>query len=87
LAELQRTLLDRAASHLHPGGVLIYAVCSTDPRESDDVVEAFLTKNNFSRGLIPGRYEEMLSAAGDVLVPPGIDGRDGFYIARLERGA
>ncbi|MBC5815262.1 MAG: hypothetical protein GIW97_01865 [Candidatus Eremiobacteraeota bacterium] len=87
LAELQRSLLEQAASHLHPGGVLIYAVCSTDPRESDDIVEAFLSRNNFSRGLIPGRYEEMLSASGDVVIPPGIDGRDGFYIARLERGA
>jgi len=87
LSELQRGLLDQAASHLHPGGVLIYAVCSTDPRESDDVVEAFLSRNNFSRGLIPGRYEELLSPSGDVLIPPGVDGRDGFYIARLERGA
>jgi 16S rRNA (cytosine967-C5)-methyltransferase len=87
LAELQCSLLQQAASHLHPGGVLIYAVCSTDPRESDDIVEAFLIKNNFTRGLIPARYEELLSPAGDVLIPPGIDGRDGFFIARLERGA
>lgn len=87
LAELQQSLLEQAASHLHPGGVLIYAVCSTDPRESDDVVDAFLMKNNFTRGLIPARYEELLSPAGDVLIPPGIDGRDGFFIARLERGA
>ena len=37
------------------------------------------------RGLIPGRYEELLDEAGDVVVAPGIEGRDGFYIARLER--
>jgi hypothetical protein len=30
-------------------------------------------------------FESLLTDAGDVLVPPGIDGRDGFYIARLER--
>lgn len=87
LAELQRALLEQAANNLHPGGVLIYAVCSTDPRESDDVVSAFMERNNFARGLVPGRYEELLSAAGDVVVVPGIEGRDGFYIARLERGA
>lgn len=87
LSHTQRALLDEAALHVHPGGVLVYAVCSTDPRESDDVVNAFLQRNNFSRGLIPARYEPLQNDAGDVVVPPGLDGRDGFYIARLERGA
>ena len=87
LAELQRALLEQAAIHLHPGGVLIYAVCSTDPRESDEVVSAFVERNNFTRGLVPERYEELLTPLGDVVVLPGIEGRDGFYIARLERGA
>ncbi|GAC1392103.1 MAG: 16S rRNA (cytosine(967)-C(5))-methyltransferase RsmB [Vulcanimicrobiaceae bacterium] len=87
LADLQRALLAQAATHLHAGGVLVYAVCSTDPRESDDVVNEFLERNNFSRGLMPGRYEELQNAFGDVVIAPGLDGRDGFYIARLERGA
>ena len=87
LAELQADLLEQAARNLLPGGVLVYAVCSTDPRESDEVVDAFLVRSNFTRGLIPGRYEELLNQAGDVVVAPGIEGRDGFYIARLERPA
>jgi 16S rRNA C967 or C1407 C5-methylase (RsmB/RsmF family) len=48
-------------------------------------MEWFLARENFARGPIPGAYESLLTDAGDVLVPPGIDGRDGFYIARLER--
>jgi 16S rRNA (cytosine967-C5)-methyltransferase len=86
LAQTQRALLAEASAHVHPGGVLVYAVCSTDPREGDDVVNDFLKRNNFSRGLIPARYEPLQNDAGDVVVAPGIDGRDGFYIARLERG-
>ncbi|HLX25770.1 MAG TPA: transcription antitermination factor NusB [Candidatus Cybelea sp.] len=87
LALTQRALLERAARHVYPGGVLVYAVCTTDPRETTEVIEWFLSGQNFDRGLIPAAYRPLLTAAGDVLVPPGIEGRDGFYIARLERRA
>jgi len=84
LALAQRGVLERVARHVEPGGALVYAVCSTDPRETIEVVEWFLSRHNFERGLIPAAYEALLTDGGDVLVPPGIDGRDGFYIARLE---
>jgi 16S rRNA (cytosine967-C5)-methyltransferase len=85
LALTQRALLDAMARHVYPGGVLVYAVCSTDPRETTEVIEGFLARENFERGLIPAAYEPLLTADGDVLVSPGIEGRDGFYIARLDR--
>jgi 16S rRNA (cytosine967-C5)-methyltransferase len=84
LALTQRAVLERVARHIAPGGVLVYAVCSTDPRETIEVVEWFLSRHNFERGLIPSAYETLLMDSGDVLVPPGIGGRDGFFIARLE---
>lgn len=87
LALMQRTLLERAAAHVYPGGVLVYAVCSTDPRETTEVIEWFLSGQDFERGLIPAAYQPFLTGDGDVLVPPGIEGRDGFYIARVERRA
>ena len=85
LASTQRALLEQAARHVRPSGTLVYAVCSTDPRETTEVMEWFLARENFERGPIPAAYEPLLTGAGDVLVPPGIDGRDGFYIARLVR--
>lgn len=85
LALTQRALLERAAEHVYPGGALVYAVCSTDPRETTEVIDWFLSGQNFERGLIPAAYEPFLNGEGDVLVPPGIEGRDGFYIARVER--
>jgi 16S rRNA (cytosine967-C5)-methyltransferase len=85
LALTQRALLERAARHVYPGGALVYAVCSTDPRETTEVIDWFLSGHNFERGLIPAAYRPFLTGDGDVLVPPGIDGRDGFYIARAER--
>jgi 16S rRNA (cytosine967-C5)-methyltransferase len=85
LALTQRALLEQASRHVYPGGALVYAVCSTDPRETTEVIDWFLARQNFERGLIPSAYSSQLTREGDVLVPPGIDGRDGFYIARLER--
>ncbi|HEX8807224.1 MAG TPA: RsmB/NOP family class I SAM-dependent RNA methyltransferase, partial [Candidatus Aquilonibacter sp.] len=85
LALTQRALLEALAQSVHEGGALVYAVCSTDPRETVEVVDWFLGKANVERGLIPAAFEPFITEAGDVLVPPGLDGRDGFYIARLER--
>lgn len=87
LALTQRALLDATARYVYPGGALVYAVCSTDPRETTEVIEGFLARENFERGLIPAAYESLLTRDGDVLVPPGLQGRDGFYIARIERRA
>ncbi len=85
LASTQRALLEQVARHVYPGGALVYAVCSVNPRETTEVIDWFLARENFERGLIPAAYEGLLTEAGDVLVPPGLDGRDGFYIARLGR--
>ena len=85
LAQTQSALLNRIAPNVHPGGIVLYAVCSTDPRETTDVVNAFLEHQPYERGLTPAAYEPFLTLAGDVIVPPGIAGRDGFYLARLAR--
>ncbi len=87
LAHVQRELLASAALRMRPGGRLVYSVCSTDPREGREVVDAFLADAPaFTRAPLPGRYAPF-EREGDVLVPPGIDGRDGFYIAVLDRAA
>ncbi len=85
LALTQRALLEALAPHLHEGGAIVYAVCSVDKRETIDVVEWFLRTHSVQRGLIPAHLAEFETEAGDVLVPPGLGGRDGFYVARLER--
>jgi 16S rRNA (cytosine967-C5)-methyltransferase len=85
LALTQRALLEQAARYVYPGGALVYAVCSTDPRETTEVIDWFLARQNFERGLIPSAYAHFLTESGDLLVPPGIEGRDGFYFARIER--
>ena len=88
MASVQRKLLAAAAGSVKPGGALVYAVCSTDRREGEAVVDAFLAESaGFVRDAIPERYAPFRTDSGDVLVPPGIEGRDGFYVARLKRSA
>jgi 16S rRNA (cytosine967-C5)-methyltransferase len=86
LAPMQSAILTASAGRLKPGGILVYAVCSTDARECEAVVDEFLLAHpDFARAVVPARYEPFFTPFGDVRVPPGIAGRDGFYIARLTR--
>lgn len=86
LAAVQHHLLSALSQRLFPGGALVYAVCSNDPRESSDVVDDIVETHNLRRGLLPARFEAFETARGDLNIPPGVEGRDGFYISRLERG-
>jgi 16S rRNA (cytosine967-C5)-methyltransferase len=71
LIETQASLLQRYASAVMPGGVLVYATCSILPSENEYQVQAFL-KNNPSFKL---DKEQFLS--------PAVTGFDGFYMARM----
>lgn len=86
LAPLQAEILAAVADRIAPGGRLVYAVCSTDRREGAAIVEPFLaTHPAFGRAVVPERYRTLIDPAGDVVVPPGLGGRDGFYLAVLDR--
>jgi 16S rRNA (cytosine967-C5)-methyltransferase len=85
LATAQSALLRAAAERTAAGGRLTYSVCSSDRREGRDVIDEFLAENAaFARADVPERYAPF-AHDGDVVVPPGIDGRDGFFIASLVR--
>jgi len=45
LSQLQLRLLTQAASHLKPGGCIVYSTCSLEPEENERVVEQFLKTN------------------------------------------
>jgi 16S rRNA (cytosine967-C5)-methyltransferase len=45
LAADQRELLERAAAVVRPGGRLVYATCSSEPEENEQVVDDFLSRH------------------------------------------
>jgi len=87
-ATRQARLLAAAAPLVRPGGLLIYATCSLEPEENEDVVESFLNRNpGFTRSArndasLPA---ELLTGAGDFQSLPQRHGIDGAYAARLVR--
>jgi len=88
-AQRQDRLLDAAAALVRPGGLLIYATCSLEPEENEQVVERFLKQHpEFARSprgeSVPA---ELLTAAGDFQSLPQRHGIDGAYAARLVRAS
>ncbi len=93
LAPVQEALLAAAARMLRPGGVLVYCVCSLDPREGRERAEAFLAAHPaFQR--LPIAHDEVanldvVSAEGDLRTYPHHlaeqRGMDGFFAARFKR--
>jgi 16S rRNA (cytosine967-C5)-methyltransferase len=75
LARLQSELLDAAARVTKPGGALVYSVCTISPHEGPLQLERFRERH-------PGFIERSRRQT----LPP-TDGTDGFFIARMERGA
>jgi 16S rRNA (cytosine967-C5)-methyltransferase len=86
-AERQRALLDAAADLVRPRGVLIYATCSLEPEENEEVVTSFLTRHpEFARAPVPGAVPaELCTPVGDFQTLPQRQAIDGAYAARLER--
>lgn len=73
LADLQDTLLARAAELVRPGGVLVHSTCSVIPGENHGAVRRFLAaRGDFTLDEERLRY-------------PHRTGRDGGYVARLVR--
>jgi 16S rRNA (cytosine967-C5)-methyltransferase len=84
LAGVQQRLLDIGAELVRPGGWLVYAVCSLLSREGAGQIERFLERHS------SWISEEAPIAGGRVdgagmLLTPGHDGTDGFFVARLGR--
>jgi 16S rRNA (cytosine967-C5)-methyltransferase len=84
LVDVQTRLLDIAAELVAPGGRLVYAVCSLLSREGAGRISDFISRRSSwtlqETPMAAGRWD----GAG-MLLTPGHDGTDGFFVARLER--
>lgn len=89
LAGLQLTMLEAVAGSVAKGGVIVYAACSLEPEEGEELVGRFLM------GRADFRLEDASEVLGQKAPGPGPylrtwphqngGSRDGFFAARLKR--
>lgn len=89
LSRVQRSILDRTAVLLKPGGILVYSTCTLSRDENEGVVESFLAAHeNFHLDAaaphLPEAAREMVSGEYFQALPHQHD-TDGFFAARLRR--
>ncbi len=85
LATLQRQIVERCQSVVKPGGLLVYAVCSTDLVEGQDQIDMFLRSHPDFTAEPPVDQAQFPTSQGHLRTLPGPDGLDGFFAARLRR--
>ena len=88
LAVIQAKMLARAAQWLKPAGRLVYAVCSLEPGEGEDVArDAGLSVDPIRIDELPAGLAP--TTEGWLRIPPGMlageGGCDGFFIARFTK--
>jgi 16S rRNA (cytosine967-C5)-methyltransferase len=89
-AAAQRRMLTLASKAVAPGGRLIYATCSSEPEENEDIVSWFLDHSPQFRRMSaaaanPALSDLLIDARGDLRTTPAVHQLEAFYGAVLER--
>ena len=86
-ANRQREMLEQAAAVVRQGGWLIYATCSSEPEENEDVVESFLSDHNNFEPIVPTNsfVTPFLTSRGHLRTLPFRDQLEAVYAAILRR--
>jgi 16S rRNA (cytosine967-C5)-methyltransferase len=88
-AKVQREILKNCASLLKPGGALVYATCTTEPEENEQIIASFLaeTPGQFRiddpRPLLPEQARKLVDDDRFFRTFPAAPEVDGFFGARL----
>ncbi len=81
----QRRLLEVLADWVRPGGRLVYATCSVEPEENEEVVEPFLLRHPDFVPEPPPPWTAPYREGRFLRMEPGTTAGDAFFIARLRR--
>ena len=87
LAQLQQEILTEAATWVKPNGILVYATCTINPLENEDVIQAFLA-NHPQWQIIPpaGNFPapSLTSLSNFLKILPTEHNSDGFFMVKLK---
>jgi 16S rRNA (cytosine967-C5)-methyltransferase len=88
--EVQYQLLETVSALLRPGGCLVYSACSTEPEESEQVIDRFCRAHHEFRRehlgpWLPSVGLPLITPRGDLSTMGNLFSMDGFYAARLRK--
>jgi 16S rRNA (cytosine967-C5)-methyltransferase len=92
-AGVQQKILENCAKLVRPGGAVVYATCTTEPEENDDVIDRFRhsLKGEFTiedpRPYLPEPAAELVDDQGFFRTFPDHPNLDGFFAVRMVRKA
>ena len=90
-AALQRRILENCASLVKPGGTLVYATCTTEQEENDEVIASFLSgpgsafRIDDPRPFLPQAAAAFVDTGGLFRTFPKAPEMDGFFGVRMVR--
>jgi len=85
LVVLQGQLLQKAATLVRPGGILVYSTCSLESEENEEQIRKFLVQHpEFTVDItyLPSGLKKKRFSEG-ILILPLENGPDGFFLTRL----
>lgn len=90
LPDTQAKILNTCASYVKAGGTLVYSTCTINPSENQQIVTDFLARHKeFKLAGLEKRLPQAFHSAiedGMMTLYPHVNGTDGFFIARMEKG-
>ena len=88
LSAKQKKMLNAAANLVKPGGILVYAVCSCEREENEEVIYKFLDKRKdflIDKDFKSDNYYSLMTHKGFLKTYPDANNMDGFFAVRLKR--
>jgi len=90
LSITQKALINNLSSYVRKGGRMVYSVCTLEPEETDDVINAFLKAHpDFSlenaAASLPLACKPLVDEYGFLRTMPHLHNMSGFFAARIKR--
>ncbi len=90
LSDLQYRLMENAAPHIKPSGILVYSTCTIESTENEEIINRFLKKFpmfavEHAGAFLPDIPQSAITPEGFLQTFPHEHGVDGAFAVRLRR--
>lgn len=89
LSRLQQEILTQAAQWVKPQGTLVYATCTLNPTENQQIIETFLTHHpqwNREPPSTDWLFSPFVTSSKGIEILPHEHHMDGFFMVKLKKG-